>query len=168
VGYATDNRDYSVTIARNFLYSSLMVLLWNGMQQSKDERLKAIAAKSSKEALYHCRHSHDWMIRFGDGTDASHQRVKNALNHLWPYTQEFWISTDFEQDVLRKGIGVDVASLRNTWISMIDECLTEAGLIRPADSGCISTGKQGIHSEHLGFMLAEMQSLARAHPGAQW
>jgi ring-1,2-phenylacetyl-CoA epoxidase subunit PaaC len=168
VGYAIDNRDYAVTITRNFLYSALMVLVWDRLQHSSDTHLASIAAKSLKEARYHLRHAHDWMIRFGDGTDESHQRAQAALDHLWSYTQEFWTHSDFEAEAVHAEVGVDIAGLHDEWLSIVDATLQEATLKRPQDGGFVTTGKQGVHSEHLGFLLSEMQSLARAHPGATW
>ena len=168
VGYASDNRDYAVTIARNFLYSAFMVLVWDKLQHVQDTQLAAIAAKSLKEARYHLRHAHDWLVRMGDGTAESHQRAQAALDHLWSYTQEFWTPSHYEAAAVKAGVGVNTASLRGEWQSMMDATLAEATLARPSDGGFVTTGKQGVHSEHLGYLLAEMQSLARAHPGAQW
>ena len=168
VGYAIDNRDYAVTITRNFLYSAFMVLVWEKLQDSADAQLASIAAKSLKEARYHLRHAHDWLIRFGDGTDESHARAQAALDHLWPYTQEFWTHSDFEHAAAQAQVGVDTHSVREQWLAIVDATLAEATLQRPQDGGFVPTGKHGVHSEHLGFLLSEMQSLARAHPGATW
>ena len=168
VGYAKSDLDYGTTIVRNFLYSALMVLVWEQLQQSKDEQLAAIAAKSLKEVRYHLRHSRDWLVRLGDGTDASHAKAQAALDQLLPYTQEFWASSPHEAAALANGTGIEMAALQNDWNQIVDEALQEATLQRPADGGFVPTGKQGIHSEHLGFVLAEMQSLARAHPQATW
>jgi ring-1,2-phenylacetyl-CoA epoxidase subunit PaaC len=132
-----------------------MMLVWEELQQSSDAQLAAIAAKSLKETRYHLRHSRDWLIRLGDGTDESHRRVQAALDHLMPYTQEFW--TD-----------ANAIHLREAWDRAVDEALAEATLRRPTAEGHLPRGKQGIHSEHLGYLLAEMQSLARQHPGATW
>jgi ring-1,2-phenylacetyl-CoA epoxidase subunit PaaC len=168
VGYAVDNRDYAVTIARNFLYSALMVLVWDHLQHSQDAALAAIAAKSIKEARYHLRHARDWLVRFGDGTEESHARAQAAIDHLWSYTQEFWTPSAYEASAAAAHIGCDVTTLRADWLTLVDTTLQEATLQRPADEGHITTGKLGLHSEHLGYLLAEMQSLARAHPEAQW
>ena len=168
VGYAVDNRDYAVTITRNFLYSALMVLMWERLQDSTDAQLASIAAKSLKEARYHLRHAHDWLVRFGDGTDESHARAQAALDHLWPYTQEFWTHSDFEAAAVQAGAGVDANQLRDDWLRLVQNTLKEATLQRPSDGGFVPTGKNGVHSEHLGYLLSEMQSLARAHPGATW
>ena len=165
---ASGDRDFATTIARNFLYSSLMVLVWDQLQGSKDEQLAAIAAKSLKEVRYHLRHSRDWLVRLGDGTDASHARMQAAIDALMPYTSEFWSASAQEQTALANGSGIDVATLRADWNAIVDSALAEATLQRPADSAFVPTGKLGLHSEHLGFVLAEMQSLARQHPGATW
>jgi ring-1,2-phenylacetyl-CoA epoxidase subunit PaaC len=162
------DRDFSTTIVRNFLYSSLMVLVWDQLQNSQDTQLAAIAAKSLKEVRYHLRHSRDWLVRLGDGTDESHAKAQAALDSLMSYTQEFWTASDHESAALTSGTGTDMPALQSDWNAIVDAALQEATLKRPADGGFVSTGKQGLHSEHLGFVLAEMQSLARAHPQATW
>lgn len=167
-GTAAANRDYATTIARNFLYSTLMLLMWDALQQSTDAQLAAIAAKSLKETRYHVRHARDWLVRLGDGTEESHRRVQAALDHLVPYTQEFWTASAAETEAAAGGTGVDVRSLRDAWDATVDEALAEATLRRPATGGHVPRGKEGLHSEHLGYVLAEMQGLARQHPGATW
>lgn len=166
---AGGDRDYATTIVRNFLYSALMVLLWERLSASSDEQLAGIAARSLKEARYHLRHSRDWLVRFGDGTEESHARAQAALDHLMPYTEEFWADSAPERAALASGAGVKAAALKDDWNALVDDALKDATLVRPAaHQGYVSQGKQGVHSEHLGFVLAEMQSLARAHPGARW
>jgi ring-1,2-phenylacetyl-CoA epoxidase subunit PaaC len=161
-------RDYSVTIMRNFLYSTLMSLVWPALQSSRDAQLAAIAAKASKEVRYHLRHSTDWMLRLGDGTAQSHDKMQAALDYLMPYTQEFFTPSAFEKDVVAQGIGIDVAAIQETWQTAVATVVTQATLqISPA-TGYITRGKEGVHSEHLSYLLAEMQSVARAHPGAVW
>ena len=167
-GSASANRDYATTIVRNFLYSTLMLLLWEALQESMDSQLAAIAAKSLKETRYHVRHSRDWLVRLGDGTEESHRRMQAALDHLLPYTQEFWTPSAAESQAATDGTGIDIPSLRADWDAMVDEALAEATLRRPADTGYVPRGKEGLHSEHLGYVLAEMQGLARQHPGATW
>lgn len=161
---ATGDRDYAATIVRNFLYSALMVPLWSKLQASKDAQLAAIAAKSFKEALYHLRHSRDWLVRMGDGTGESHAKAQRALNHFMSFVQEFWTPSDMETAAVAAGVGVDVPSLQGDFDATVNDALAEATLQRPAAGGYVTTGKHGQHSEHLGFVLAEMQSLARAHP----
>ena len=165
---AAGDRDYAVTITRNFLYSALMVLVWDALKASADAQLAAIAAKSFKEAQYHLRHARDWLLRLGDGTAESHTKMQAALNHLMPYTQEFWTPSAMETAAVKAGMGADTRQLEAAWNALVDDALNEATLTRPADGGHVSTGKLGVHSEHLGFVLAEMQSLARAHPEAVW
>jgi ring-1,2-phenylacetyl-CoA epoxidase subunit PaaC len=168
VGYASDNKDYAVTIVRNFLYSALMALVWEKLQASTDEQIAAIAAKSLKEVRYHLRHAQDWLIRFGDGTEESHRRVQTALNDLMPYTQEFWSASDFEKSACLEGVGVNALEIKQDWETLLEKTLDQAHLKMPSSLGYVTTGKLGAHSEHLSFLLAEMQSLARAHPEGVW
>ncbi|HLO62705.1 MAG TPA: 1,2-phenylacetyl-CoA epoxidase subunit PaaC, partial [Azonexus sp.] len=167
-GYGQDTLDYATTIVRNFLYSALMALQWEALEKSANADLAAIAAKSYKEVRYHLRHSRDWLVRLGDGTDESHARVQAAVDHLFPYTQEFWAHSPAEAAAIAAGVGVDVNTLKADWDAIVDAALAEATLQRPAVGGYVTEGKQGIHSEHLGFLLAEMQSLARTHPNGVW
>ncbi len=165
---AAADRDYATTIVRNFLYSQLMVLLWDALATSRDAQLAAIAAKSLKEVRYDLRHAGDWLVRLGDGTEESHARMQAALDHLLPYTQEFFIASPDEMAAVADGTGVDTRLLQPDWDREVDHALHDATLRRPAAGGPVPRGKQGQHSEHLGYLLAEMQSLARAHPGATW
>ena len=168
VGYARSDMDYATTITRNFLHSAFMVPLWQQLQTCGDPVLAAISAKSLKEASYHLRHARDWLVRLGDGTDDSHARMQAAVAHLMPYTQEYWTPSALEQETLQAGIRIDWPQLAADWNALVDDALREATLSRPSSAGYITEGKTGVHSEHLGFLLAEMQSLARAHPGATW
>jgi ring-1,2-phenylacetyl-CoA epoxidase subunit PaaC len=168
VGYGQAERDYSVTIVRNFLYSALMVLVWDALQSSQDKTLAAIAEKSLKETRYHLRHARDWLVRLGDGTEESHRRTQAALDYLFGFTQEFWTQSPAESEAAKAGIGVDTSSLRAEWDEVVDAALAAAMLQRPAAGGYVSQGKFGQHSEHLDYVLTEMQGLARAHPGATW
>ena len=166
---AGGERDWGVTIVRNFLYSALMVLVWERLQQSADAHLAAIAAKSIKEVRYHLRHARDWLVRLGDGTAESHARVQAALDYLLPFTEEFWAPSALESAVAGNATGVPAASLRAEWQALVDDAIAEATLKPPpAWDGYVTQGKTGVHTEHLGYLLAEMQSLARAHPGAVW
>jgi len=168
VGYAHSNLDYATTTVRNFLYSAYMVPLWSQLQHAADPGLASIAAKSLKEASYHLRHSRDWLVRLGDGTAESHDRAQAALAHLMPYTQEYWTFTALEKEAADAGVAIDGTQLAADWNALVEDALSEATLHRPAPGGYVTQGKLGHHSEHLGFLLAEMQSLARAHPGAAW
>jgi ring-1,2-phenylacetyl-CoA epoxidase subunit PaaC len=161
-------RDYAVTITRNLLYSGAMLLLWEALQCSTDADLAAIASKAVKESRYHFRHARDWIVRFGDGTAESRQRAQNALDHLMPYAAELFEDDTLQRSLHAQGLAPLHASLLPHWDALIDAALTEATLTRPAPVAFRSTGAQGRHSEHFGFLLAEMQSLARAHPGVTW
>jgi ring-1,2-phenylacetyl-CoA epoxidase subunit PaaC len=167
-GTSASDRDFATTLVRNFLYSALMVLVWDKLQHAQHEQLAAIAAKSLKEVRYHLRHSHDWLVRFGDGTPESHARAQAALNHLMPYTQEFWTTSPFESSVAQSGVGVNTAQLKADWETLVRQTLDEATLTMPSTEGFITAGKDGAHSEHLSYLLGEMQSLARAHPEGVW
>jgi ring-1,2-phenylacetyl-CoA epoxidase subunit PaaC len=167
-GTAAADRDYATTIARNFLYSTLALLQWEALQQSNDAQLAAIAGKSLKETRYHVRHARDWLVRLGDGTEESQARMQAAIDHLMPYTQEFWTKSPAESAAMANGTGFDTLSIRDAWDAEIDAALAEAKLKRTPAAGHVSRGKEGLHSEHLGYVLAEMQGLARQHPGATW
>ena len=167
-GTAAGDRDYAVTIARNFLYSAYMALVWEGLTRSSDADLASIAAKSLKEVRYHVEHASDWLERFGDGTDLSQAKAQAALNHLMPYTQGFWQHTPAVADAIANGSGVDPKGLREAWSQWVDEVLQAAQLQCPSEQGHVPQGQVGVHSEHMGFVLATLQSLARAHPQATW
>jgi ring-1,2-phenylacetyl-CoA epoxidase subunit PaaC len=161
-------RNYAVTIARNFLYASLMILVWTELQNSGDAQLAAIAGKSVKEVRYHLRHSTDWMLRLGDGTAQSHARMQAALDYLMPYTQEWFVPTAVDILAASQGVGVDVASLQAVWRASVSTVVSQATLQMPSSQGYVTRGKEGQHSEHLSYLLAEMQSVARAHPEGTW
>ncbi|MDR5771553.1 MULTISPECIES: 1,2-phenylacetyl-CoA epoxidase subunit PaaC [unclassified Caballeronia] len=167
-GTVRTERDYAVTIVRNFLYSALMAELWTALQASADAQLAAIAAKSIKEVRYHLHHARDWLVRFGDGTEESHRRAQAALDYLMPYTREFFVIDAIERAVAQAGIAPLASDSEAAWRAQLDDALNEATLTAPADVKHVSTGKLGEHSEHMGYLLAEMQSLARQHPGASW
>jgi ring-1,2-phenylacetyl-CoA epoxidase subunit PaaC len=172
VGYAVSERDYAVTIARNFLVSALMVLVWQQLQNSADPQLAGIATKSLKETHYHLSHASDWLVRLGDGTDESHQRAQAALDHLLPYCESFWLPGHAaEEAALANETGVRVSELRGDWNAIVQETLEEATLHRSdaqPHQGHVHQGHLGAHSEHLSYLLADMQSLARAHPQGAW
>ncbi|MGF6769877.1 ring-1,2-phenylacetyl-CoA epoxidase subunit PaaC [Paraburkholderia sp. GAS199] len=167
-GTAHADKDYAVTIVRNFLYSTLMAHLWTALTASTDEQLAAIASKSIKETSYHVHHAREWLIRLGDGTDESHRRAQAALDYLMPYTREFFSADSVEESIAAAGIGPVTSGLETAWLDDVRAALDEATLSLPEPVKHISTGKHGEHSEHMGFVLAEMQSLARQHPGASW
>jgi ring-1,2-phenylacetyl-CoA epoxidase subunit PaaC len=138
------------------------------MAASRDERLAAIAAKSVKEVRYHLRYSSDWLVRLGDGTAESHARVQSALELLWPYTVELFAADDLDRQMADGGIAPQLSEVHSAWSVRIDAILSEATLKRPADRPHGWHGKRGQHSEHLGYILAEMQYLQRIHPDARW
>lgn len=140
-----------------------MLLVWEVLQSHEQSQLSAIAAKSLKEVRYHWQHAADWLIRLGDGTPESHDRAQAALDFLMPYTQEFWCDWPAAKQVLP-----DSSALKNKWTLMVSDVIKEAQLRQPDASGYVTQGVHGIHSEHMSYLLADMQSLARQHPGAQW
>jgi ring-1,2-phenylacetyl-CoA epoxidase subunit PaaC len=144
------------------------VLVLERLTAAKHDVLAGIAAKALKEAKYHLRHTAEWVRMLGDGTAESHRRAQRALDDLWPYTAEMFLTDDVEREALGDGVGVDVASLKPRWRQTVDQVLAEATLVVPKDGFSPRGGRTGRHTEHLGHMLAEMQSLARAHPGATW
>jgi ring-1,2-phenylacetyl-CoA epoxidase subunit PaaC len=167
-GTVRTGRDYAVTIVRNFLYSAFMNEVWTALEASADAQLAAIASKSIKETRYHVHHARDWLVRFGDGTEESHRRAQAALDYLMPYTNEFFSVDDTERAVAAAGIAPLASDVEAAWRDEIASALEEATLSTPAEVKHVSTGKHGEHSEHMGYLLAEMQSLARQHPGATW
>jgi ring-1,2-phenylacetyl-CoA epoxidase subunit PaaC len=162
------NGDFAVTIARQFLYSALIDPYWRALTASADETLAAIAAKAEKESAYHLRHSAEWLIRLGDGTPESHARAQDALDGLWMYTGEMFEVDATERALIEAGVAVDPASLRAVWDETVDAVLAQATLTRPASGWMQTGGRAGRHTEHLGFVLAELQHLQRTHPGATW
>jgi ring-1,2-phenylacetyl-CoA epoxidase subunit PaaC len=137
-------------------------------QKSKDETFAAFAAKSIKEVTYHLRHSSQWVIRLGDGTEESHERMQNALNDLWQYTGDMFDVNESDELLQKESIVPDMKIIKEQWIAKIKEVMQEATLSIPAESWMQSGSRKGIHSEHLGFLLAELQYMQRAYPGAKW
>ena len=153
---------------RQLLVSAWQLELFEALQGCADARLAEIAAKALKETRYHLRYSASWIVRLGDGTAESHARVQNALDELWQFTGELFAEDEVDAAMLAAGIAPSAAPLKASWLARIDAVLAEATLIRPADSVFPWHGRGGVHTEHLGYMLAEMQFLQRAYPGAQW
>lgn len=162
------NGDFGQTIVRQFLFDAWQLGLYEALEQSADARLAAIAVRAAKETRYHLRYSGGWLIRLGDGTDESHARVQGALERLWPYTNELFASDEVDRAAAAAGIGPEPGALEPAWSARVDETLAQATLTRPGPAHFVWFGKQGRHGEHLGRLLAEMQSLHRAHPGASW
>ncbi|MEO6489295.1 MAG: 1,2-phenylacetyl-CoA epoxidase subunit PaaC [Ferruginibacter sp.] len=162
------NGDWAQSVLRQFFLSVYQSLLYDELQKSTDKQLAAIAEKSLKEITYHVKWSSEWVIRLGDGTAESNSRLKKALNTLWEYTGELFIPSDYEVECTRAGIAPELASLQEKWMQAIGDVLTEATLSIPVNGYMHTGGKNGIHTEHLGYILSEMQSLQRTYPGAEW
>ena len=162
------NGDFAITIVRQFLFDAWSVLLLDALKTCGHESLAALAAKSLKEDTYHLRHSSEWMLRLGDGTAESHARAQRALDDLWRFTGEFFERDAVDEAVAGLGIRVDQAAIRARWAEIVADVVRRATLELPADGPMASGGRRGRHSEHLGHMLAEMQIVARSHPGATW
>lgn len=162
------NGDFGDTMVRQFLFDAHSVLLLESLTTCGHATLAAIAAKALKEDKYHLRHSSEWVVRLGDGTEESHRRVQASLDRLWKYTGELVAHDELDSAVARLGIAVDHAGIQSRWNAIVDDVLARATLTRPADGPMQSGGRRGRHTEHLGHLLATMQSVARAHPGASW
>ena len=160
--------DFADTVLRNLLLASWLKALWTALLSSTDETLAAIAAKALKEARYHQQHAADWVVRLGDGTAESAERLRAALDRAWPYTNEMFSDDKVDADAQAAGLGPRRSALRTTWQDEVGAVLAEARLSPPASTPFLSCGTQGRHSEHMGFILAEMQSLQRQHPGGRW
>ena len=161
------NGDYGRTILRQFLFDAWSALLLEKLQGARHAELAGIAAKAYKEARYHVRHSGEWVIRMGDGTDESHRRAQAALDDLWPYTGELFEADEVDW-ALGDGIAPEPATLQPAWRAVVSDVARRGTLTLPADGFMHSGARQGRHTEHLGHMLDEMQILARSHPGAKW
>ena len=162
------NGDFADTMARQFLFDCFHQALLDRLRQSTDEAVAAIAEKALKEVRYHRRHSGGWLIRLGDGTAESRERMQAALDRMWGYTGELFEGDAVDAAIADQGIGPDPADLRTEWDGAVDAVLARATLKRPASAWSVAGGRRGYHSEHLGFLLAEMQFLPRAYPDAVW
>jgi ring-1,2-phenylacetyl-CoA epoxidase subunit PaaC len=162
------NGDFADTMARQLLYSAYAVPMWEALTRSRDAELAGIAAKAEKECAYHLRHSSEWVIRLGDGTAESRGRMQRAVDEAWMFTGELFEVDEDDRGLIAASVAADAAALRPVWSEAVGDVLAEATLERPADGWMISGGRRGVHTEHLGHMLAEMQFLRRAYPGATW
>lgn len=160
--------DFAFTVVRQFLFDAFSVPQWEALQRCTFAPLAGIAAKALKEDTYHLRHSSDWVVRLGDGTPESHARAQTALNELWRFTGELFESDAVDDEVREKGIVVDRAAIESHWRQGVDEVIRRATLAAPPAGASSSGGRHGRHTEFLGHMLAEMQIVARSHPGAKW
>lgn len=162
------NGDFARTVLRAFLWASFMKVLCQSLASSTNAQLAAIAAKSLKEVRYHQQHTGDWVVRLGDGTEESARRMGEALALLWPYTAEWFADDDIDAQAQASGLGPAWSTLKEAWLAEVQPVFAEANLMPLAETPSRTTGKRGVHSEHMGFLLAEMQSLPRAFPGATW
>ncbi|MBK8968201.1 MAG: 1,2-phenylacetyl-CoA epoxidase subunit PaaC [Saprospiraceae bacterium] len=163
------NQDWAYTIARQFFFDTCNFYLFQALTGSKDARLAAIAEKALKEITYHLRYSSEWMIRLGDGTEISHRKMQKAVDDLWMYTGELTTPNDTEQQAAAEGYGADLTAIKPLWTEKVAAVLKEATLKQPpADAWMQRGGKDGRHTEHLGFILAELQHVQRSYPGLEW
>jgi ring-1,2-phenylacetyl-CoA epoxidase subunit PaaC len=162
------NGDFARTMVRQFIYAAFADLYWPAMMKSKDETLAAIAAKSEKESAYHVRHCSEWVIRLGDGTEESHARAQAAIDDLWAFSGEMFEADDSERALIDAGIVVDPVALHPEWRKWVSDVVNEATLTLPRGDWMQRGGRSGRHSEHLGHLLSELQSMQRTFPGGTW
>jgi ring-1,2-phenylacetyl-CoA epoxidase subunit PaaC len=160
--------DFAFTVLRNAMVATFLRLSWERLVASSDPELAAIAGQAVKEARYHQRHAADWVVRLGDGTEESRRRMQAALNQLWPYAAEWFDDDEVDEAAAASGLGPCGSDLREPWREEMGAMLAEADLAPPAETRFLSTGKRGLHSEHMGPLLAEMQHLQRSYPGGAW
>ena len=162
------NGDWGRTILRQFFFSAFQFFLYQRLIKSKDPQLAAIATKSLKEVSYHLRWSSEWVIRLGDGTTESNERIKRSFEELWPFTGEMFVPASYEIQAAPIGIGTDITSVRQEWSNKVSDICTQATLSLPEPSWVQTGGKEGKHTEYLGAILADMQQLQRAYPNKTW
>jgi len=161
-------RDFADAVLRNFMLSAWMHVSWAKLAQSGDAEVAAIAGKAVKESRYHVAHAGDWVVRLGDGSEDSTRRMRQAVDRLWPYTAELFETDAVDTAAAESGLGPVRAALRVGWQAIVEPVFADAGLKIPASGAFRSTGSRGVHSEHMGYLLAEMQALQRSFPGGQW
>jgi ring-1,2-phenylacetyl-CoA epoxidase subunit PaaC len=162
------NGDFGMTIMRQFLFTVFNYHLQTALLTSTNEQLRAIAEKAIKETTYHLRHCSDWVIRLGDGTEESHKRLQDAINILWMFTGDLFEMLDGDKLLITEKIAPDLKGIKDKWTTTLKEVLGKATITIPEDSYMMKGGRRGIHTEHLGFLLAELQFMQRAYPGAKW
>jgi ring-1,2-phenylacetyl-CoA epoxidase subunit PaaC len=162
------NGDFAVTMARQFYFDAWHYLLLRELAGSRDPRIAEIAAKGLKEVTYHLERSRDWVLRLGDGTEESHRRMQSAIDDLWMYTGELFESDEIDRAMAQEGVGPDLATLHEPWLGLVRATAEEATLSLPQPGWAQKGGKRGVHSEHLGYILADLQFLQRAYPNATW
>lgn len=162
------NGDFACTIVRQYFVDVYSALLYEELKKSAHAPLAAIAEKCHKEIVYHQRHSGEWVLRLGDGTAESHARIQQALNNLWGYTAELFVDDDSAAPLITQRIVPSLKDLEKRWSDTVRATITKATLTAPPNDSSVAAGRRGLHTEHLGHLLAEMQILARSHPGAKW
>lgn len=162
------NTNFAYTIGRQFLFDVYHLMFLSELQKSTDLTLSAIANKCIKEVSYHERFSSDWIRRLGDGTEESNKKMQEAINDLWTYTDELFHLTEADQAMVSEGVGVDVTALKEAYYKKVNDVLTEATLETPELKYFQKGGKQGVHTEYMGYILAELQFMQRAYPGMEW
>lgn len=162
------NGDFGKTIVRQFLFDHFQSLLYERLMNSADEQIAAIAEKSIKEVKYHLKHSSEWVIRLGDGTEESHNRVQESVTDLSRYIEELFYQDEVDEILIKEGIAVDTASFKEEYYNNINAVLSEATLSLPEKMWQLDGGRKGVHSEHLGLLLAELQYMQRTYPGMEW
>lgn len=162
------NGDFAHTIVRQWLFDTFRLFFYDALCHSKDTQLAAIAEKSLKETKYHCKHSSEWVIRLGDGTEESHQRIQKAIDALWRFADELFFMNEVDQTLIEQGIAVNLEAIKPKWMERIQHVVQEATVQLPTNNWTQYGGRAGKHSEHLGFLLAEMQYMQRAYPGMEW
>ena len=162
------NTDFGYTMARQFLFDVYHLIFLKELRKSKDLTLSAIASKAIKEVSYHQRFSSDWIKRLGDGTEESHNRIQKAIDNLWTYTEELFHQTEADKTMVKEGVGVDVTKLKSTYYKTVKSILEEATLSVPENNYFQKGGKQGIHTEYMGYLLVELQFMQQAYPDMEW
>lgn len=162
------NNDWAYTVARSFYYDAFAYFFFSALERSKDETLAAIAAKSLKEVTYHLRWSSEWVVRLGDGTEESHLRMQQAVEELWMYTGELFTPVAADTALVQQGIAVDLPVLKGSWMQCVRDVFDEATITIPSGTWMQQGGREGRHTEHLGYILAELQFMQRAYPGMEW
>ncbi len=160
--------DFAFTMARQFLIDRLGVLFLDSLARSSDVRLGDIGAKCVKECRYHLRRSADWMLRLGDGTEESHRRLQAAINELWGFTPEMFVQDTLEAELVAAGVAVDLKPLHDPWLTGVGQMMSGVGIVLPPLDWQVDGGRRGLHTEHLGHLLSELQFVQRAYPGLQW
>ncbi|MFN5652666.1 MAG: 1,2-phenylacetyl-CoA epoxidase subunit PaaC [Flavobacteriia bacterium] len=162
------NGDFAMTILRQFFFDAFRLPFYEALMQSPVAQLAAVAAKSVKETRYHLKHTSEWVIRMGDGTDESHQRAQAAIDHLWRYTNELFYENEVDQTLQAEGKVPALSAIRTQWLSTVTNVLSEATLQIPTNDWKFDGGREGRHSEHMGYILSDLQYMQRAYPNMEW